>query len=191
MISFLEDIKQKEPSWDISINPTETIKGLSLSEKKDSSRLFVRNGGNVGIGTITPTYKLEVNGTTGLNTRVGTYQSKSEVAADSEWHIILDGLEECNAFEIVAKAEGVRKRGKYAMAHAIAINTHNSVSNKIKVTQAYYGWYWHRIKFRWKQSRDGKYRLEIRTVGHYGTDDKNNVIQIKYHITSLWDDRLG
>jgi hypothetical protein len=191
LISFLEDIKQKEPSWDFSINPTETIKGLSLSEKKDVSRLFVRNGGNVGIGTITPSYKLDVNGTTGLKTRVGTYQAKSEVAADSEWHIILDGLDGCNAFEIVAKAEGIKKRGKYAMAHAIAINTHNSVSNKIKITQAYYGWYWHRIKFRWKQSRDEKYRLEIRTVGHYGTDDKNNVIRIKYHITSLWDDKLG
>ena len=191
LISFFEDIKQKEPGWNISINPTETIKGISFSEKNDSSRIFIRNGGNVGIGTITPNYDLDVNGTTGLKSRVGIFQAKSEVAADSEWHIILDDLEGCNVFEIVAKAEGVKKRGKYAMAHAIAVNTHNSFSNKIRVTQAYYGWFWHRIKFRWKRSSNGKYQLEVRTVGHYGTDEKNNVIQIKYHITSLWDNNLG
>lgn len=191
LISFFEDIKQKEPQWDISINPTETIKGISFSEKNNASRLFIRNGGNVGVGTITPSYDLDVNGTTGLKSRVGVFQNKSEVAADSEWHIILDGLEGCNVFEIVAKAEGVKKRGKYAMAHAIAVNTHNSFSNKIRVTQAYYGWFWHRIKFRWKRSANGKYQLEVRTVGHYGTDERNSVVQIKYHITSLWDDRLG
>jgi hypothetical protein len=190
LISFFEDIKQKESSWDLSINPTETIKGISFTEKEGDSRFFISNGGNIGVGTITPSYKLDIDGTTGLKTRVGTYQSKSAVPADSEWHIVLDDLEGCNSFEIVAKAEGAKKRGKYAMAHAIAVNTHNSVSNKIRVTQAYYGWYWHRIKFRWKRSPNNKYRLEIRTVGHYGTDDKNNVIQIKYHISSLWDDRL-
>ncbi len=190
LISFFEDIKHKDPQWNISINPTETIKGISISEKDKNSHLFIRNGGNVGVGTITPSYLLDVNGTTGLKSRVGTFQEKSEAAADSEWHIILDGLEGCNAFEIVAKAEGIKKRGKYAMAHAIAVNTHNSISNKIRITQAYYGWYWHRIKFRWKRSNDGKYRLEVRTVGHYGTDENNNTIQIKYHITSLWDNRL-
>lgn len=191
LISFFEDIKQKDPQWDISINPTETIKGLSFSEKDGRDRLFLCQGGHVGVGTIAPAYKLDVNGTAGMKSRVGTLQAKSEVAADSEWHIILDKLEGCHAFEVVAKAEGVKKRGKYAMAHAIAISTQSGISSKIRVTQSYYGWYWHRLKFRWGRSENGQYRLEMRTVGHYGTDEQNNVIQIKYHITSLWDDRLG
>ncbi len=192
LISFFEDIKHNNPQWNISINPTETVKGIGIADEADKIRFFIASEGNVGIRTTTPNYEFDVSGTAGIQNRVGTFQeAQFEVAADSEWHIILDGLEGCNAFEIVAKAEGVRKRGKYAMAHAIAVNTHDSVSNKIRVTQAYYGWFWHRIKFRWKRSEDGKYRLEIRTVGHYGTDENNNVIQIKYHITSLWDKRLG
>ena len=190
LLSFFEDIKHKEAQWDISINPTETIKGIGFSEEQEATRLFISKGGNVGVGTIMPSFKLEVNGAAAAKSRIGTFQSKSEVAADSEWHIILDELEGSHVFEIVAKAEGVKKRGKYAVAHAIAINTNNSISSKIRVTQAYYGWFWHRIKFRWKRSADGKYRLEVKTVGHYGTDEKNNVIQIKYHITSLWDSRL-
>jgi hypothetical protein len=190
LISLYDDIKEKDPLWDISLNPNETAKGLSISEKNGGDRLFLQNGGEVGVGTINPAYKLHVEGTAGMKNRVGTYQTKAEAAADSEWHIIIDGLEGCHAFEIVAKAEGVKKRGKYAMAHAIAMSTYRSMSNKVNVTQAYYGWYWHRLKFRWRSSEDGKYRLEVRTVGHYGTDEENKVIQIKYHITSLWDDRL-
>jgi hypothetical protein len=187
LLSFYDDIKEKNPLWEVEINPTETSKGLSFTERVEGSRLFLRNGGQIGVGTMSPKHQLHVEGTVGMRTRVGTYQSISEVSADSEWHIILDQLEGCHAFEVVAKVEGVKKRGKYAMAHAIAISTHGGINNKVKVTQAHYGWYWHRIKFRWKRSLDGKYRLEMRTVGHYGTDELNRVVQIKYHICSLWD----
>ena len=190
LISLYDDVKEKDPLWDISLNPNETAKGLSISERGGENQLFLQNGGGIGIGTTTPSYQLDIKGTAGMKSRVGTYQIKDVVSADGEWHIIIDELEGCHAFEIVAKVEGVKKRGKYAMAHAIAISTFRSISNKINVTQAYYGWIWHRLKFRWKRSEDGKYRLEIKTVGHYGTDEENKVIQIKYHVTSLWDNRL-
>jgi hypothetical protein len=186
LLSLYDDIKEKDPQWEVEINPTETAHGLSFTERDQGSRVFLRNGGQVGIGTMHPEHTLEVKGTVGMSSRVGTYQAISQVSADREWHIILDQLEGCQAFEIVAKVEGVKKRGKYAMAHAIALSTHGGYNNKIRVTQAHYGWFWHRLKFRWKRSDDGKYRLEMRTVGHYGNDEENKVVQIKYHICSLW-----
>lgn len=191
LISFYDDIKNKDPLWDISLNPNETAKGLSISEDKGGNRLFLQRGGNVGVGTFMPKHQLDVNGSVAMKRRIGTYQAQSEVAADSEWHIILNNLSGCHVFEIVAKVAGVKKRGKYAMAHAIAVSAHDSRSNKINVTQSCYGLFWHRLRFRWRPSGDGKYRLEMSTGDHYGTDHDNKVIQISYHITSLWDDKLG
>ena len=60
--------------------------------KNDNSRLFLRDGGNIGVGTLYPDHDLEVNGTAGMKSRVGTFQSINEVSADGEWHIILDIL---------------------------------------------------------------------------------------------------
>ena len=189
LISFYEGVKgtSTEASWSLIINPGEVARGLSVGEKAGNSRLFFKEGGNVGVGTVMPSHKLEVEGTVAAQARVGTYNNTSEVPADGEWHIILDDLEACHAFEIVAKAEGVKKRGKYAISHAIAVSTHGNMGSSIRITQAYYGWVWHRIKFRWRKAAHGRYRLETKTVGHYGMDNDDEVIPIKFHITSLWD----
>jgi len=191
LISFFEDIKETHPAWSIAINPNERSKGLSISESTHGSRIFLQKGGNIGMGTTSPSFPLEVEGAVGMKTRVGTYPNKAVITADGEWHIMIENLAGCNMFEIVAKVEGMKQRGKYAFAHAIAVGTHDSRNNKIKITQAQYGWFWHRLKFRWKQTRNGQYQLEIKSAQHYGNDENNQVLQIKYHITSLWDDKLG
>ena len=191
LISFFKDIKATDSSWDISINPNERANGLSISEGAETSRLFFQDGGNMGIGTTNPNFLLEVNGVVGMPKRVGTYPKSAILVADAEWHILIENLSGCNMFEIVAKVEGVKQRGKYAFAHAIAVGTHESRNNRIKVTKAHYGWRWHRLKFRWKQANNGSYQLEIKTAGHYCKDSNNQPIQIKYHITSLWDDSLN
>lgn len=185
VLSFYSDIKESTPLWSVSVNPSQSLKGLSISEKNDNSRLFLRDGGNIGVGTLYPDHDLEVNGTAGMKSRVGTFQSINEVSADGEWHIILDELTGCHVFEVVAKVEGVSRRGKYAIAHAIAVSAQNGYRNRIRTTQTSYGWFWHRIRFRWKRSIEDTYRLEMKSGSHYGTDDENNVIQIQFHITSL------
>jgi hypothetical protein len=187
VLSFYRDIKEKRPQWSVSVNPVETVEGLSINENEHHSRLFLRNGGNVGIGTMVPEHALQVHGTIGMRSRVGTFQPANEVSADGEWHIVLDELSGCHVFELVAKVEGVKKRGKYAMAHAMAVSAHDGSLNKIRVTQACYGWFWHRLRFRWKKGAEGTYRLEMKTSSHYGTNERDEVVQIQYHITSLWD----
>lgn len=188
LISLYDDIKEKDPQWDVSLNPTESAKGLSFSEKNAGSRVFLQNGGEVGIGTISPKHKLHIEGTAAMKSRVGTFESKSQVAADGEWHSIIGAMGGCHAYEVVLKVEGAKGRGKYAMAHLIAINANGRT--KIKVTQAYYGWYWHRLRFRWKGNKEGQKLLEVRTADHYGVDENRQAIQIRFHVTSLWDDKL-
>ncbi len=187
LISFYSDIKEKNSLWSVSVNPSEISEGLSISEGNDETRIFLKKGGNVGISTLDPSYTLEVDGTAAMRNRIGTYQSKNEVSADAEWHVLLDNLRGCHAFEVVAKVEGVKKRGKYAMAHAIAVSAHDGSRNKIRVTQACYGWLWHRLRFRWRKGPTGEYRLEMKSSSHYGTDEKDEVIQISFHVTSLWN----
>jgi hypothetical protein len=143
------------------------------------------------LGTTSPLFPLEVDGAVGMKARVGTYPRKAVISADGEWHIMIENLTGCNMFEIVAKVEGVKQRGKYAFAHVIAVGTHDGRNNKINITQAKYGWFWHRLKFRWKRIKNGQYQLEIKSAQHYGNDENNQVVQIKYHITSLWDESLG
>lgn len=188
LLSFYDDIKKRDPQWYVALNPNEVSRGLGFAESQNGTSLFLQDGGHVGIGTEDPQHTLDVHGTASMRRRVGSYQRQSEAAADGEWHIILNDLSGCHCFEIVAQVAGVRQRGKYAMAHAIAVSAFDSGSNKIKVTQACYGFFWHRLRFRWRRSENGTYRLEIRTADHYGTDEQNKVVQIRYHITSLWDD---
>ncbi len=188
LISLFEDIKEQEPLWDLSVNPHESEKGLSISENTGEHRLFLQSGGNVGIGTPQPKHLLDIEGTVGMKYRVGTYQDKQEVAADAEWHTLLSTEPGCKAFEVVCKVNREQSRGKYAMAHAIAVCAERK--GKINVTQAFYGWFWHRLKFRWKFTAEDT-RLEVRTSSHYGVDKEHKTVQIRYHVTSLWDEVIG
>ena len=71
-MAFYQSFADPNPAWTLSLNPRadpqdpKTAKlGLAISDGEGMNRLFIdRNSGHVGIGTMTPGAKLEVNATT-------------------------------------------------------------------------------------------------------------------------------
>ena len=98
MLSFFESIRDSDSSFSLSLNPDRHSNGLSIDDKEHQSILFLKENGNVGVGTTSPKFKLEVAGMAGMNGRVGTFAS-GEVKADGEWQTIISGLEGVNAFD--------------------------------------------------------------------------------------------
>lgn len=198
LISVYETLDRPHPDWQINLEKEGGEKGLSFdqvtineeNEVTTESRLFLGENGNVGVHTSKPWAPFEVNGTAGFKTRVGTYRY-GYVPGDGQWNKILCGLTGVQAFEVVARIDGIKNRGKYAITHAIALSAFGGkLSRKrIKQTRAYYGWYWNRIELRWTGDIYD-YNLEVRTNQPYGNDEYGNLIPIKYHITKLWDDQL-
>ena len=93
LLSFFESIRDSNAAFSLSLNPSRHSKGLSIDDSEHNSVLFLRESGNIGIGTTTPNYKLEVNGMAGMDGRVGTFASGT-VKANGEWQTIVDRLEE-------------------------------------------------------------------------------------------------
>lgn len=185
LISFYEKIQNEFPEWSLELLD-EQADGLGIvepiSDTEAPTRLFLKKGGNVGIHTTTPKTTFEVNGILGSESRVGTYKL-SEVPADGSWHNIITNLDGCTAFEIMAQV-GKEKTGKYALLHAHALSTFGKSRNKIKCTQAHYGWWWNKIALRWVGSTYD-YSLQMRTRSNYGEDQF-----IKFYITKLWDNDI-
>ena len=140
----------------------------------------------MGIGTMLPNFKLEVNGMVGMSGRVGTFQS-GEIPADGRWHTIVKDLAGVQGFEILAYAGGRSGRGKYAISQAIALATYGQGS--IRHVKASYGFFWRKISFRWVGT-ENDYRLEAKTAGNYGfTDEKEkNQAMLRFWVSKLWDD---
>jgi hypothetical protein len=166
-------------------NPTDPLINLSMTPK-----------GNVGINTATPKQALDVNGTVASQGRMGMVFIETPIPADGEWHDITPELEGCHMLEVVAGI-GIRYSGRYALAHAIAINTcapnkrwwQRKDKNPITVSQAYFHSSGDKIQFRWRQKNHKgtvrPYALQIRTNTPFG---ENRTIQ--YHITQLWNDNF-
>ncbi|MFN0317188.1 MAG: hypothetical protein ACKVQA_19380, partial [Burkholderiales bacterium] len=164
--------------------------------------------GYVGIGNSRPQHALDVNGVVRLTGRIGGYRAEasgtsnaedpedyeeSPVPADGKWHSITGWLGGCQAFEVMAGA-GEKDKGRYALLHAIALNTFNPrrtlwdliwPKKKIRACEAYYDNRGDRIELRWDGSsdRNARYRLQIRTRNAYGPN-----VRIQYYVTQLWFD---
>ena len=189
MLSFFESIRDSDSSFSLSLNPDRHSSGLSIDDKEHQSILFLKDNGQVGVGTTSPKFKLEVAGMAGMNGRVGTFAS-GEVKADGEWQTIISGLEGINAFEMIAQASGPQGRGKYALTYAVGLC--NFGSGTIRHLKSSYsktlGFLFHRISFRWVMDGN-EYKLQVRTFNNYG-DDNGKHCTIKYYISKLWDNSM-
>ncbi len=138
--------------------------------------------GKVGINTSQPARTLDVNGFIATRGVTGSYSAQREVPADGEWYPIIQNLDYCNAFEVVARV-GVPKSGVHALLHAIALSAYGNSHSRIKHTHTRFSlWRPLKIKLRWVGSTH-QYTLEMRSTRNLGPYTK-----IRYYITQLWDD---
>jgi hypothetical protein len=184
----------------------------SISCSGDRNRLSFRSGdavavpdtpavlsldaqARVGINIGAPRFALDVAGVIGAEGRAGT-STASGVAppiANGIWQDITGPLTGCQALEVVA-GTGLRGGGRFALLHAIALNTFNPTAGmfefvmrrkRIRSSGAYYGRRCDQLQLRWQGSsgKNAEYRLQIRTKCSYG-----DTVPIQYFLTRLWFD---
>ncbi len=188
----------------LRLNPDEESHTLSSKQRS----FYFQKSGAMGIGkTCDDNLKMEVAGFFASEGRIGSFEADKipedssdkipdndevklpgQVPADGKWHKIVGGLNNCNAFEIIARTgmEG-EATGKYALLHAIALSCFGRSGGRIRKTSSYYGsfWrFWNRITLKW-QGTAPDYSLWIKTCSFYGKKEK-----IFFRITKLWDDVL-
>jgi len=178
MMSFYKNIQDRSSLWSLCLNKGNS--NLSFSDYIGNPVLTLTLNGNVGIGKEDPQYSLDVNGTVGMQGRVGTHK-QGTIPADGKWHPILENLNGVNAFEIMAGI-GKKKTGKYALIHAVAMSTYGKSDDRIHIRQARYGSWRNKIQIRWGGDTF-KYFLEMRTRSDY-----EGPFVVQYFISQLWQD---
>lgn len=189
LVSFYQDSDATNPFFVISKDKPmpDSIKmqsfGQSQMANADETGVYFHTNGNLGIGKkCDDNYRAEIDGFVASRGRIGTYPTiTSTVNADGRWHPIITGLRNAQAFEVMART-GKKGTGKLAIMHAIALNVAGKKGGKIRRTNAYFGFFWNKLKLRWTGDYKG-YSLELKSNSNYGDD-----VKIYFTITQLWDD---
>jgi len=110
----------------------------------------------------------------------------ASVPADGEYYVIVSELKGCQAFEVVASADGASDSPFHSITHAVAVFSGTGYRSGIRQTSSYQGWNPRRkIRLRWFKEYGG-YNLSLGTCKDFGMDDDGQPVQIRYHITRLW-----
>ncbi len=189
--SNIKDANETNGAVALPTNPVSVSKDVEADETSDA--FYFHQNGNLGVGKKSEgNIKLDVNGFVGSVGRTGTFnqlniEGKKVIAkADGKWTKILTGLNNCQAFEIVART-GVKEKGRFSLIHAVALCTYGKSNHKIRKTRAYFGFFWNRISLRWTGNTKD-FNLEIKTNRNFGKDAFGNDVLIHYTICKLWDD---
>lgn len=198
LASFYQRISDKStPLWSISLDNERGIKGLNFLEG-EKSRMFIREGGRIGINTENPNYQLDVNGLIAVKGIVGAYSSGNALA-DSKWHTMakMTNLDGCQAYEIIAHIVDEKDK-RFGLTIATVLMTYGKRGYRTKVVSVesankwLFGRFWNKIKFRWiiddLNTEPGKlkYMCQLKTKGHYGMKD-GQPKEVFYRIKRIWD----
>ena len=198
LMSFYENIAVDSPQWFLELGIGDnklhfgtrtTPNVLTLrSYSEDTSEKSIPKGA-VGINKELPRVALDVEGTVAATGRMGQMGDMA-VLADGDWYDLTSPLTGCEAFEVVAGVGGPDADGKYALLHAIALNTFNGKSS-VQQQQAYYGNKCNRIELRWAEVPEQGpffFKLQMRVQCAYFPKGDKNKVWIKYHLARLWFD---
>lgn len=199
LLSFFRDQDPEAPLWDVGFSGAEgqlQFRARRHGEDRPAPVYCLDPAGRAGVNTASPQATLDVEGEIRSRGRVGSYPPPSDATllADGQWHDLTGDLEGCQAFEVVAGA-GRRGSGRFALLHAVALNTYNPrfrvldllrSKRGIRSTHAFFARRCDRLQLRWSGSsgRDACYRLQIRSGCDYGRG-----ASIQAHLTQLWFDR--
>lgn len=190
LITFYKEMDLLEPFFYVdrdnyqssSLKFTSAVHHLD-KKNLDEASTFMHQDGKLGIGKrCSEDLKTEIKGFIGAEGRKGTYKSGT-VEANGGWHKIVEGLNNCQGFEIMART-GKKGSGKFSIMHAIALSAFGKSKGKIRKTTSYFGFFWNKLDLRWGGDTHN-YWLEIRTKRNYGTG-----VNIYYNVSKLWDDEL-
>ena len=160
----------------------------------------------VGINIDSPRHTLDVAGVLASQGRLGNFSQRDletpgddasrllAVPADGQWHPIVGKLVGCHAFEVMAGVGGQSGSGRFALLHAVALNTHNPLvgwldwlnpRRGIRATSAHYASRCDQLQLAWdgKNGKGAEYSLRIRTRCPYEAG-----VSIRFAITRLWFD---
>lgn len=218
LLSFFRNDDPADPVWRLALDEVDRRRLLFWDERSGGDgaiaaaavppepTLALGPGARVGINTDQPQRELDVNGTLRSVSREGVVPVRPPgedgkplppVVANGEWQVIAGPFDGCHALEVVVGA-GLKRTGRYALLHAIAINTYHPTGflfdffrrkKPIRVTQGYYRYRSDRLALRWAGGKEGKgYVLEVRSLRDYGNTPSGEPVRIGYHVTELWSD---
>ena len=175
---FIADSEANNSTAPVNTETTRPVAGEGIESKS----FFFHPNGKLGIGKIADDkYKVDVNGFTASEGRIGTYK-RGMVPADGKWHAIIANMDNCQAFEVIART-GKVGTGRFAILHAFAVSAFGGrAKSKIRKASSYYGFFWNRLHLKFTGTTHC-YSLMMRTGRNYGQD-----INIYFNITKLWDD---
>jgi len=205
LVSFYDEITVRQPLWSIAFSMAgygggdATRKNLNFFHGDNRSAALTLScaapfgaageGGEdgrirIGINRSAPDRELDVGGVIASEGRTGR-EGKNPVRADGQWHPIIQGLDGCQAFEIMAGV-GKKNTGRYALLHAFALSVFKSPKGNITCHQARYSSKCDQIELRWA-GETHSYSLEMRTRCNF-EQTAGEEIYVRYHVTQLWFD---
>ncbi len=176
VMEIRRDILGDHPSWVVALGAEEELRIYRGAAEQPV--LTLHKDGRMEVGTEDRPVHLNVNGSIRAHAFTGGLQ-QGTVPANGLWYSISQPGYECCSYQVTA-ACGWKNKGKYAVAHVIAMHCFGR-RRRIRCGDSWFGTRFNRLQFRWLR-QDGTCCLQVRTRSNYGAD-----VFIHYRISSLLD----